>query len=225
MAELVIALDVPEAPQAVVLAERLEDRVKWLKVGLELFTSAGPAVVDKLKAMGFNIFLDLKYYDIPHTVEKAVAAAARLHVDMISIHCQGGQRMCEAAVEAGHGGNCLVFGVTALTSFAAGEMPGIRSDPGDYGRELAAMAWQWGMDGVVCSAHEVAPIKRSSPGLLCLCPGIRLAAGDDDQRRISSPSMAVRAGADFLVVGRPVIHTSDPAAMALSILESMDGAS
>lgn len=227
--QLVIALDLPTPGDALLMAGCLQGVVQWLKVGLQLFIAAGPDLLAQLKKQDFKIFLDLKFYDIPNTVAGAVASAAGLGVDMLTLHLQGGKRMCESAVQALLGKKQpLLMGVTALTSFAKGEMPGIVKDPGEFGFELAGLANAWGLGGVVCSGWEVARIKSHYPGLVCLCPGIRTelsqvaTAGEsqrakDDQRRVMTPQMAAHAGADYLVVGRPVLQAQDPARMAESI--------
>lgn len=222
MATLAVALDFSSAERALTLARELLPFSPWLKVGLELFTSSGPEIVGRLKDMGFAVFLDLKFYDIPNTVGAAARAAANAGADMLTLHLQGGRRMCEAALAALGGQRPLVVGVTALTSFAAGEMPGITAGPGEFGRQLAAMAGGWGLDGVVCSAHEAPAIKGDNPGLICVCPGIRPAGvAAQDQRRIMTPTLAVAAGADFLVVGRPITAAPDPGRAAENILSEM----
>lgn len=223
MAELIVAMDVDDFYKADQLAQNLEKTVSWLKVGLELFISSGPAIVERLKDRGFNIFLDLKLYDIPHTVEKAVLAALRLEVDMITVHCQGGERMCRGAREAVEKAcaPCLLFGVTVLTSFDKGEIPFMDIEPGVAAVKFASLADAWGLNGVVCSGWEVSAMKRASPNILCLCPGIRLTENADDQRRVMNPQQAVAAGADFLVVGRPIYEAQDPAAAARKYLDNM----
>ncbi len=211
--QLIVALDFPAAAPALALARRLHGHVPWCKVGLELFTSAGPTLLTELTHLGFHVFLDLKFYDIPNTVARAVSAATRAGAHMLTLHCQGGERMCRAAVAAAQEQPTppLLFGVTVLTSFGPGEMPGIGTTPQDFASQLAHGAASWGLDGVVCSGHEVAAIKTQSPSLSCLCPGIRPAGtAADDQRRIMTPAAAVRAGADFLVVGRPITAAPDP---------------
>lgn len=227
MAKLIVALDLADGQKAIKMAETLAPAISWFKVGLELFISSGPELVRNLKSSAFNVFLDLKFYDIPHTVERAVLAATDLGVNILTLHCQGGMRMCENAVRAIAGrpkaARPLLFGVTALTSFGPGEMPGIEAMPGEYGLGLARLASVWGLDGVVCSGKEAAAIKSQSPALMCLCPGIRLAAGSDDQRRIVTPRQAVAAGADFLVVGRPILEAANPLWAARSILGEMEG--
>lgn len=231
MPELIVALDLPDREKAVSMARQLRDVLDWCKVGLELFTLGGPRLLERLKEQGFHVFLDLKFYDIPHTVARAVTAAGVLGVDMLTLHCQGGRRMCQAALEARDTAvdACsapLLFGVTALTSFGPGEMPGISAAPGAYAQDLAAAAAGWGLDGVVCSGREVRDIKAASPGLACLCPGIRPAGADaGDQRRTMTPAEAASAGADYLVVGRPILEAPSPAEAAATILEEMRAAS
>lgn len=231
MPELIVALDLPDREKAVSMARQLRGVLDWCKVGLELFTLGGPRLVERLKEQGYRVFLDLKFYDIPHTVARAVEAAGVLGVDMLTLHCQGGQRMCRAAVEARDGATnaCsapLLFGVTALTSFGPGEMPGVNAEPGAFAQDLASDAARWGLDGVVCSGHEVRDIKGSCPEIRCLCPGIRPGGADaGDQRRTMTPAEAVLAGADYLVVGRPIIEAPSPAEAAAAIMEEMRAAS
>lgn len=243
MSELIVALDFASANEALTLARLLRPCAPWLKIGLELFTSAGPELVRAIKRLDFKVFLDLKFYDIPHTVGRAVAAAASLEVNMLTLHLQGGQRMCQAAREALEPFSMppLLVGVTALTSFASGEMPGIELAPGEFGAFLASQAPGWGLNGVVASGHEVSVIKRADPALLCVCPGIRPRAAksgvvgpdgsfkqdievNDDQRRVMTPGEAVSAGADFLVVGRPVTQSASPLEAARAILAEMRAA-
>lgn len=231
MPELIVALDLPDREKAVSMARQLRGVLDWCKMGLELFTLGGPRLVERLKEQGFRVFLDLKFYDIPHTVARAVTAAGVLGVDMLTLHCQGGERMCRAALEARDraADACsapLLFGVTALTSFGPGEMPGVSAQPGVFAQDLAACAARWGLDGVVCSGQEAREIKAASPALSCLCPGIRPSGADaGDQRRTMTPAEAVLAGADYLVVGRPIIEAADPAAAAAAIVEEMRAAS
>lgn len=217
MAELVVALDFDDARDALNMAGALRGHVSWVKVGLELFISEGPRVIQSLKGLGFKTFLDLKLYDIPNTVRGAALAAAGSGADMMTLHLGGGRRMCQAAVEAmaGREHKPLLMGVTVLTSFAEGELPGCSMSLRDFAEMLASEAAVWGLNGVVCSGHEVAAIKKAHPALLCLTPGIRLAgSGGDDQRRVMTPAQAVRNGSDFLVVGRPITRAEHPAAVA-----------
>ena len=167
-AQLIVALDLPRKEDALVLARELQGAVPWCKVGMELFTLAGPDIIRELHDLGFHVFLDMKFYDIPHTVAQAVKAAAAAGAELLTLHCQGGERMCsEARIAADSYGSKAprLFGVTALTSFGPGEMPGIRADPSDFALELAGKARGWGLDGVVCSGHEAARIKASCQGL------------------------------------------------------------
>lgn len=228
MAELIVALDVGNESDAISLANELSGAVSWLKIGLELFLAAGPSLLVTLKKLNFHIFLDLKFYDIPNTVFQAVKTATRYHADMLTVHCQGGKKMCEAAMKAACDTSLqlrpLVIGVTALTSFEDGEMPGIPLPLQVYGTFLASRAAQWGLPGVVCSGHETELIKKENPSLICICPGIRLNESEsDDQSRIMTPELAVKAGADYLVIGRPIRESFDPRAKTLEILEQMSG--
>ena len=222
--QLVVALDFPAVQPTLEVARQLRNIVPWCKVGMELFTLAGPAILNELAGMGYKIFLDLKFYDIPNTVARAVQAAGLAGVHMLTLHCQGGERMCRAAVEAAASLSSppMLFGVTVLTSFAVGEMPGIQAEPGAFALMLARSAAQWNLDGVVCSGHEAAAIKKISPSLRCLCPGIRpTGSNNNDQRRVMTPAAAVRAGADFLVTGRPITAADDPQEAALRITKEI----
>lgn len=226
MAELIVALDVAESAAGIRLANSLRGEVPWVKVGLELFTLGGPQCVGALKDMGFKVFLDLKMYDIPNTVAAAVTAAARMGVDMLTLHTQGGAEMCRAARAALNGMTGpvpLLFGVTVLTSMAAGDLPAYTGDDlGALAVRLAGGAQAWGLDGVVCSGHEVRDIKHACPALRCLTPGIRPAsAAAGDQKRVMTPARAVAAGSDFLVVGRPITRAAQPAQAARDILQEM----
>ncbi|RRD71870.1 MULTISPECIES: orotidine-5'-phosphate decarboxylase [unclassified Desulfovibrio] len=226
-AQLIVALDLPTRKAALDMALKLRGTVRWCKVGMEVFTLAGPDFLEELHRLGYHVFLDLKFYDIPHTVAQAVKAAAAAGVRLLTVHCQGGERMCRAAVEAVHAApnRPLIFGVTALTSFAAGEMPGISVPPADFALTLARCAADWNLDGVVCSAHEASAVRAACPELLRLCPGIRPAGSPaTDQRRVMTPADAVMEGANYLVVGRPVTASADPAEAAQAILEEITSA-
>lgn len=226
MSELIVALDFDDMSDAVELAEEVQGVVPWVKVGLELFVSEGPRIIQKFKSMGFKVFVDLKLYDIPNTVKGASVSAIKAGADLLTIHLSGGERMCQAAIQASK--NCtthhpLIFGVSVLTSFGEGEMPGYSGSLEDMVHTLARGASAWRMDGIVCSGHEVEKIKTIAPDLLCLTPGIRLAdnATSDDQRRIMTPYEAVKAGSDFLVVGRPITRAEDPRAVSIEIVEQI----
>lgn len=252
MAELVIALDLPEEKAALSLAEKLSAGLDaaagaiWFKVGMELYTAAGPSVVRSLKKLGFSVFLDLKYHDIPNTVAGAMRAAARLGVDMANVHICGGEAMLKAAVagakegaELAGGRPPLILGVTVLTSLSPKDLAvaGVPVDLCHAGLDgeglLASLALRrakeakaWGLDGVVSSGHEAAGIKAScGRDFICLTPGIRPLAGDvQDQSRVMTPARAVAAGSDFLVVGRPITGATDPLAAMRAILQEMNAA-
>jgi orotidine-5'-phosphate decarboxylase len=231
MAELIIALDVPDRRRALELVDRLGDAHDYYKVGLELFTGWGPEAVTELRARGKKVFLDLKLHDIPNTVAGAVRSAGGLGADLITVHAAGGSRMMEAAARAAlDSGGVRVVAVTVLTSLDAGELESVWGrralDPAAEALRLARQAREAGVAGVVASAHE-APVLRSAlgPKALLVTPGIRL-EGDDlhDQMRVATPAWAVRAGADHLVVGRAVTATSDPPAALRRIRAEMEAA-
>jgi len=230
MAELVVALDYKDGASALSMARELKGVVPWVKVGLELFTAEGPAVISGLKELGFKVFLDLKFFDIPNTVQGAVRSAARLGVDMVNIHALGGERMAKAAMEGCAEGvpsgtkPPLVLAVTMLTSMAEGDLPVENApSPSEMALDLAVKAEQYGLNGVVCSGLEAEAIKDAcGQKFICLTPGIRPAsAAGDDQRRVVTPAQAVRNGSDFLVVGRPVTGAASPLEAAQAIVEEM----
>lgn len=222
MPELIVALDFNDQKQALDMAVLLRPQIKWFKVGLELFISAGPPVILQLAKMDCRIFLDLKIYDIPNTAGAAARAARLPGVGLFTIHLQGGERMCAAVRQGMEGSGILCAGVTSLTSFNIGEMPGIRETPAEYGLYLAGKAQAWGIDAVVCAVSEAARIRQKAPHLSLICPGIRPGhASGDDQARIATPAQAIKAGADFLVAGRPIIKAPDPLAAASNILQEI----
>ncbi|AMK12316.1 orotidine-5'-phosphate decarboxylase [Pseudodesulfovibrio indicus] len=230
MAELVVALDFPDAASALAMARALEGTAPWMKVGLELFTAEGPKVVTGLKELGFKVFLDLKFFDIPNTVQGAVRSAVRLGADMVNIHALGGERMARAAMAGCAEGTLpgqeppLVLAVTMLTSMGAGDLPVENAPaPSDMALDLAVKAKQYGLNGVVCSGLEVERIKGAcGDGFACLTPGIRPASAEaGDQRRVVTPEGAVRSGSDFLVVGRPITRAERPGEAAMAIIGEM----
>lgn len=228
-AQLVVALDYPDARSALALASELRGLVPWMKVGLELFTAEGPHVVCGLKDMGFRVFLDLKFHDIPNTVQGAARSAARLGVDLTTLHHAGGSRMARAALEGVREGNypTMLFAISILTSTSPEEAGFADADAVTRAvAEKARDAFDWGLSGLVCSGHEARAVKdKCGKGFFCLCPGIRPASGGEgDQRRVMTPARAVEAGADFLVVGRPITQARDPLAAAQGILAEMAGA-
>jgi len=220
---VIIALDLaPDA--ALALAARLTPQDCRLKVGKELFTAAGPALVEKLAQRGFDIFLDLKFHDIPNTVAGACRAAAELGVWMLNVHALGGRAMLEAAresVAAARGRRSLLVAVTVLTSMTDDDLRavGIEGTPAAAAVRLARLAQACGLDGVVCSAQEAALIRRECGRQFRLVtPGIRLPENErNDQQRVTTPAAAIAAGADYLVVGRPVTQAADPAAALAAI--------
>lgn len=227
---VIIPLDYPSQAEALEFASRLSPDLCRVKVGKELFTRAGPALVEELHRRGFEVFLDLKFHDIPNTVAGALRAAAELGVWMVNVHAGGGRRMMEAAVEAldGYARKPLLIGVTVLTSLSDEDLAelGYTETVAERVSRLAALAQDCGLDGVVCSAQE-APRLRSECGAgFCLVtPGIRL-AGDDtgDQRRVLTPADAVAAGADHLVIGRSITGANDPLAALERVREEIRGA-
>jgi orotidine-5'-phosphate decarboxylase len=225
---LIVALDFDSPKVAVDLATQLDPNVVRLKVGKQLFTLAGPDVVRELQDQGFDIFLDLKFHDIPNTVAKAVRAAADLGVWMVNVHASGGTRMMRAAKEALNDAphQPLLVAVTVLTSMGQEDLVelGCHDEPIDRVCQLASLAQDAGLDGVVCSAAEAAVLSaRQRKGFLLVTPGIRR-AGDaaGDQRRIVTPEGAVSAGATHLVVGRSITASRDPAATAAQIRSALD---
>ncbi len=229
---IIVALDVPNASQALTLAREVAGSVGAFKVGSELFTSVGPDFVRQLRQTGASIFLDLKFHDIPNTVAKAVASAVNLNVQMLTIHTCGGLEMMRAAKEsalktAGALGQepPLILGVTVLTSMngAALEQVGAGTDVGTQVERLAALAVEAGLGGLVCSPLEIQRLRRFLPATTRLVtPGIRLGSEQaDDQKRTLSAREAMDAGADWLVIGRPIYAAPDPAGAARRILESL----
>jgi orotidine-5'-phosphate decarboxylase len=220
MADLAIALDLPSTDQALRLVDRLGGAGTWYKVGPVLFVSDGPTLVRELHARGKQVFLDLKWHDIPNTVAGAVTAAAALGVSLATVHLAGGRAMLEAAASARDGALLRLVGVGVLTSMGAPDYAAVIGRPvPDAGAEqerLARMAAGSGLDGFVCAVAEAARLRQvAGPRALIVTPGIRRpgeAAGD--QQRTATPAEAVRAGSDLLVVGRPITEASDPESAA-----------
>lgn len=224
---LVVALDFPDQAGALALAERLDPSKVRVKVGKELFTRCGPAVVEALHGKGFEVFLDLKFHDIPNTVASAVRAAAELGVWMVNVHASGGPRMMSAAMDvlAGFSEPPLLTAVTVLTSMEASELQavGVAASPIEQVTRLARLTQQSGLDGVVCSAQEASMLRTvCGDGFRLVTPGIRPQGSDaGDQRRIMTPAQAQSAGADYLVIGRPITQAPAPAQVVDEILQSL----
>lgn len=222
---IVVALDYSTADQAIVMAQHLDPARCRLKVGKELFTAAGPQLVEQLQKYGFEIFLDLKFHDIPNTVAKAVLAAARMGVWMVNVHASGGAEMMQttkAALKAKGGHQPLLIAVTVLTSMdAAGlKATGIDQSPAQRVLSLAHLSQDSGFDGVVCSAQESALLKAElGAEFKLVTPGIRPHFSlVGDQKRIMTPAKAMAAGSDYLVIGRPITQADEPM-KALELIE------
>lgn len=221
---VIVAMDVPSRKAAKFLAQKLDPSLCRLKVGMELFTAGGPAVVGDLRNLGFEIFLDLKFKDIPSTVAGAVRSAANLGVWMINVHADGGSKMmreaANAVVHIRHEVRPLIIGVTILTSMKVTDLREVginhdeSSDPTFPMVRLAKLAQESGLDGVVCSGQEASAIRKATnKSFVLVTPGIRLPDGNqDDQVRIVTPEMAIQSGASYLVVGRPITGAADPIA-------------
>ncbi|MGA7341392.1 MAG: orotidine-5'-phosphate decarboxylase [Terracidiphilus sp.] len=227
---LIVALDVPSAAVAAGLVNRLERTCRWFKVGMELFTAAGPQAIEPLVARGHSVFLDLKFWDIPNTVAGAVRSAAALGVRMMTIHGWGGPAMLEAAQSAlgGVDDPPQLLAVTVLTSMDGEQARavGLERSTAEQVELLARMSLEAGIRGFVCSTQEVSGLRAlTGPEGVLVIPGIRPAgAGAGDQKRVATPADALAQGASYLVVGRPITQAADPAEAAEAILEEMAGA-
>ena len=229
--DLILALDVPTREDAAPILRQLRGQLRWVKIGLQMFTAYGPNYVREVAGMGFNIFLDLKLHDIPNTVAKAVESLGPLPIQMLTIHTSGGGEMMRAAVAAQQKTNpkLLILGVTVLTSTDAAGLneTGVSASPEQQVARLGQLAAQAGVKGLVCSPLEVAMLRGKLPAdMQLVTPGIRPAseAGKDDQKRIMTPADAARAGSTYIVVGRPILQAADPAAAARAILTELSGA-
>lgn len=224
---IIFPLDVPTLAEAKPFISLLSSHVGMFKVGLELFIRSGPDVVRYIKTeSSAGIFLDLKLHDIPATVERAMRSVAELGVDLTTVHCGESPAMLEAAVSGGNG-RVRVLGVTVLTSVSDKNLSaaGFPMNVGELAAKRAAMAKAAGLSGVVCSGVEVKKIKETcGSDFLCITPGIRLSretVGEDDQQRVCTPFEAVRDGADYLVIGRPISGAEDPRKAALRVAEEI----
>src|SRR3954468_12756197 len=222
-----VAIDTPDLEYALSLAGRVAPYVGGLKLGLEFFSAHGPDGVRAFADLGLPIFLDLKFHDIPNTVAGAVRAAVQLGVGIVNVHAAGGAAMMKAALEAAHGTGrrTRLIAVTVLTSLHDSDLLAVGQTPsaGEQVLRLAQLAKSCGLDGVVCSAHEIAALRAAlGPDFLLVVPGIRPAGSDaGDQRRVMGPAEAHRAGASILVIGRPITQAPDPAIAARDIAKSL----
>ena len=227
--KIIVALDYSDAQSALDLVARLEPALCRLKVGKELFTAAGPQLLEKFMQRGFEIFLDLKFHDIPNTTAQACKAAAALGVWMVNVHALGGRKMMEAAREAvaNTAHRPKLVAVTVLTSMAQQDLSelGIGATPADLVLRLAKLAYASGLDGVVCSAQEAAMLRQHVDKEFCLVtPGIRPADSDaNDQSRIMTPRAALENGASYLVIGRPITQAVDPLRALQNIAKEIEG--
>ncbi|AMC34195.1 orotidine-5'-phosphate decarboxylase [Janthinobacterium sp. B9-8] len=226
--KVVVALDYASAAEALAFADRVNPALCRLKVGKELFTRCGPQLIEQLVARGFDVFLDLKFHDIPNTVAQACKAAAELGVWMVNVHASGGRRMMEATRDALEAlpQRPLLIAVTVLTSMNSSDLAELMlPEPAKQVEMLARLTYSCGLDGVVCSAHEAGLVRSlSSPEFKLVTPGIRPAnTAVNDQSRIMTPQEAIAAGSNYLVIGRPITQSEDPAATLAAINASLAG--
>lgn len=231
VSEIIVALDVEDGTAARGLVSSLRGEIGWFKVGSRLFTAEGPGVIGMVRDAGGSVFLDLKFHDIPATVAGSVRAACSHGISMLTVHTAGGKEMMRAAAEAAGesgAGRPLVVGVTVLTSMTSADLSDVsayRGEVEDLVTRRAEKAVEAGLDGVVASVHEAAVIRaRMGADFVIVTPGIRPeGSGSQDQKRVSTPDAAVRAGADYLVVGRPIYQASSPVDAARAIRAGIEG--
>lgn len=224
---IIVALDFPSQVAAIDLAKQLDPSLCRVKVGKELYTRCGPAILDALHALGFEVFLDLKFHDIPNTTAQAVGVAADMGVWMVNVHAAGGRRMMHACADklSTYKQAPKLIAVTVLTSMEQSDLSDIGLDiaPVEQVMRLAALTKECGLDGVVCSSHEVSQLKASlGSEFQLVTPGIRPASAElGDQRRVMTPEEAIHAGSDYLVIGRPITKASEPLKALESIVDSL----
>jgi orotidine-5'-phosphate decarboxylase len=223
--KIIVALDVPNLASAVSLVDELGETISWVKVGLQLFTAEGPAIVHAMKNRGLKVFLDLKFHDIPHTAREAVRSAVALGAGMATIHLSGGSQMVQSAVEASKNSSLLVLGVTVLTSLDDDQLSeiGVQRNAEQQVLALVALGQRCGLRGVVCSPLEIAALRsKFGNSLTVVTPGVRPSDSSiDDQRRVMTPAEALGAGADFLVIGRPITAAASPRQAAARIADEI----
>ncbi len=220
--QIILALDVPDAEEALAWVKRFGNRIGCYKVGLQLFTREGPELVRALRREGVQVFLDLKYHDIPHTVARAVESALELDVQFLTLHASGGPKMCRAAVEAAAGSNLCLLGVTVLTAMGDSDLEavGIRERSADQVLRLARLATDAGVPGLVCSPLEVEGLRGTLPSeTVLVTPGVRPeGSASGDQIRIATPEAAIASGASHVVIGRPILQAENPEDVLDSLL-------
>jgi orotidine-5'-phosphate decarboxylase len=226
---LIVALDVPSAAEALALVQRLGNLVQWFKVGLELYLAEGNRIVEKVRERGHSVFLDLKLHDIPNTVAGAIRSVASSGAGKLTVHAAGGHAMLAAAQEAAESTPSAphLLAVTVLTSMDQAQLAatGVSGSPTEQALRLAALAYSAGIGSFVASSQEIAELRAHFPDSRLVIPGIRPAgATTSDQKRVATPGEAIAAGADYLVVGRPITRATDPAAAAQAIIEEMESA-
>jgi orotidine-5'-phosphate decarboxylase len=228
--DLILVLDAPSPREILPALRQLQGSVRWVKIGLEMYTACGPDCVREVADLGFKVFLDLKLHDIPNTVAKAVESAAKLPIGMLTLHTCGGREMMQwaAKARAQHAPDLLLLGVTVLTSFSAAGLAetGVIDPPEQQVVRLGRLAKESGVTGLVCSPLEIASLRAALPADVTLVtPGIRPRdAKADDQSRVMTPAEAARTGANYIVVGRPIFKAPDPAAAARAILAELAAA-
>ncbi len=226
--ELILALDVPTREEAAPILRQLRGQLRWVKLGLQMFTAYGPNYVREVAGMGFKVFLDLKLHDIPNTVAKAVESLAPLPIQMLTLHTAGGGEMMRAALAAQrkHNPDLLLLGVTVLTSMDTAGLHeiGVSAVSADQVGRLGQLAADSGLRGLVCSPLEVGRLRQQLPAdMQLITPGIRPAGegATDDQKRVMTPAEAAKAGSTYIVIGRPILKAVDPAAAARAILTEL----
>ncbi len=225
--DLILVLDAPSPREIKPALRQLQGTVTWVKIGLEMYTACGPDCVREIADLGFRVFLDLKLHDIPNTVAKAVESASRLPIGMLTLHTSGGREMMQWAVKAQqqHAPNLLLLGVTVLTSMSAQGLAetGVADAPEQQVVRLGQLAAASGIRGLVCSPLEITPLRSVlSPSIALVTPGIRPRdAKADDQTRVMTPAEAAHAGANFVVVGRPIFKAADPVGAARAIIREL----
>ncbi|MBV8631815.1 MAG: orotidine-5'-phosphate decarboxylase [Silvibacterium sp.] len=226
---LIVALDVPNGNQAMVLVQCLENLVQWFKVGLELYLAEGNSIVERIRERGHSVFLDLKLHDIPNTVSGAIRSVSASGAGMLTVHAAGGHAMLAAAQETAESMPAApkLLAVTVLTSMDQAQLDatGVSGSPSEQVLRLAGLAYETGLRGFVAGSQEIPELRASYPDSTLVIPGIRPAGVQaGDQKRVATPASAMADGADYLVVGRPITKAPDPAAAAQAIIDEMEAA-